>query len=207
MTRVLSIGLHRDQPGAISTTLSTSLVRIGRRATTTGPNAVRPERPLRRVRPANWTPPAITVVAVVGALCSSAVFAHEKTPPQVTEKARLVLPDNVQWQSCSPEGAKPEEECEYFVLSGNPEEGAAGQYVRLPNRCALGKHWETSPMHLVGLNGEFIYQFEDGPEMFLTPGAYIYVPENKVHSERCGDEGALFYLYTEKPLKTHMVAE
>ena len=62
-------------------------------------------------------------------------------------------------------------------------------------------------MHLVGLEGEFIYQFEDGPEMFLTPGAYIHVPENKVHSERCRDEGALFFLYTEKPLKTHMVGE
>jgi quercetin dioxygenase-like cupin family protein len=71
----------------------------------------------------------------------------------------------------------------------------------------LGKHWETSPIHLVGIQGEFIYKFEDGPEMFLTSGAYIFVPENKVHSERCGEEGALFYLYVEKPLKTHMVKE
>jgi quercetin dioxygenase-like cupin family protein len=207
MTRFLSRAIHRDQPGATSTIPSTSLVRIGGRAATTGVDAVRLERPFRRIRPACWTLGPMTAMAVVGALCSSAVFAQEKTAPQVTEKARLVLPDNVQWQSCAPEGAKPEEECEYSVLSGNPEKGAAGQYVQLPKRCALGKHWETSPMHLVGLKGEFIYQFEDGPEMFLTPGAYIYVPENKVHSERCGDEGALFYLYTEKPLKTHMVGE
>jgi hypothetical protein len=41
-------------------------------------------------------------------------------------------------------------------------------------------------MHLVGLEGEFIYKFEDGPEMSLTPGSYIFVPESKVHSERCG---------------------
>jgi quercetin dioxygenase-like cupin family protein len=144
---------------------------------------------------------------VVGGVCSSAAVAQEKTPPQVTEKARLVLPDNVQWQSCSPEGAKPEEECEYFIVAGDEKKGASAQYVRLPKRCTLAKHWETSPMHLVGLQGDFIYQFEDGPEMHLTPGAYIFVPESKVHSERCGDEGALFFLYLEKPFGMHMVKE
>jgi quercetin dioxygenase-like cupin family protein len=207
MTQFLAKARHRDQPGAISTTVPASLLRTARCGTNIGRNDVDPERSLCRLDLQNWTRSWIGALAVVGVLCSSAAVAQEKTPPQVTEKARLVLPDNVQWQSCAPEGAKPEEECEYFVLSGNPEEGSAGQYVRLPKRCALGKHWETSPMHLVGLKGEFIYQFEDGPEMFLTPGAYIYVPENKVHSERCGDEGALFYLYTEKPLKTHMVKQ
>jgi quercetin dioxygenase-like cupin family protein len=62
-------------------------------------------------------------------------------------------------------------------------------------------------MHLVGIKGEFIYQFEDGLEMVLTSGAYIFVPENKVHSERCGDEGALFFVYFEKPFGMHMVKE
>jgi quercetin dioxygenase-like cupin family protein len=58
-------------------------------------------------------------------------------------------------------------------------------------------------MHLVVLEGEFIYTFEDGTEMSLTPGSYIFVPESKVHSERC--EGALFFLYLEKPFGMHMV--
>jgi hypothetical protein len=171
MTRFVAKALYRDQPGAISTTASTSLLRIGRRATSIGINAVQLEHTRCRVRPKNWTPGGMIVVAVVGVLCSSAAFSEE-TFPQVTENARLVLPDNVQWQSCSPKGARPEEECEYFVLSGNTEEGASAQYVRLPKRWALGKHWETSPIHLVGIQGELIYKFEDGPEMFLTPGAY-----------------------------------
>jgi quercetin dioxygenase-like cupin family protein len=149
----------------------------------------------------------MSVVAAVGVLCSSAAFAQDKTPPQVTEKARLVLPDDIQWQSCSPQGAKPEEECEYSIVSGDEKKGASAQYVRLPKRCAQAKHWETTPMHLVGLEGEFIYTFEDGTEMFLTPGSYIFVPESKVHSERCGDEGALFFLYLEKPFGMHMVTE
>ena len=48
-------------------------------------------------------------------------------------------------------GSQPEEECEYFALSGDTEKGASGMYVRLPNECASPKHWHTSPMHLVGL--------------------------------------------------------
>jgi quercetin dioxygenase-like cupin family protein len=149
----------------------------------------------------------ISIMAMIVVASSSVAFSQEKTPPQVTEKARLVLPDNIQWQSCSPEEAKPEERCEYFIVSGDDKKGASGQYVRLPKRCALAKHWETSPMHLVGIKGEFIYTFEDGTELSLTPGAYIFVPEGKVHSERCGDEGALFYLYLEKPFGMHMVTE
>ena len=113
----------------------------------------------------------MSVMALIGVLCSSAAFSQEQTPPQVTEKAQLVLPDNVQWQSCSPEGAKPEEKCEHYLVSGDEKTGASGQLVRLPKGRALGKHWETSPMHLVGISGEFIYKFEDGPEMVLTPGS------------------------------------
>jgi hypothetical protein len=42
----------------------------------------------------------MSVVAAVGVLCSSAAFAQEKiSPPQVTEKARLVLPADIKWQS------------------------------------------------------------------------------------------------------------
>ena len=201
MRQFLSRVPHRGQSGAISATVSTSLLLRTRRYTSMGIATMQLDRPQSRAR--GW----MSVVAVVGVLCSSAAFSQEKTPPQVTEKARLVLPDNIQWASCSPEEAKPEEKCEYFIVSGDEKKGASGQYVRLPKRCALGKHWETSPMHLVGLKGEFIYLFEDGTEMSLTPGAYIFVPENKVHSERCGDEGALFYLYLEKPFGMHMVTE
>ena len=134
-------------------------------------------------------------------------FPQEKAPPQVTEKAQLVVPDNVQWASCSPEGAKPEEACEYSVLSGDTEKGASGMYVRLPNGCASPKHWAHEPDgHLVGVEGEFIYIFEDGAEVSFIPGAYVFLPGGKVHSERCGAEGALFYLYFEKPVDEHRVA-
>jgi quercetin dioxygenase-like cupin family protein len=207
MTQFPAKALHRDQAGATSTRVSTSLLHIARCSTNIGRNAVPREHLFCHIGRGNWTFGWVIVAAVVGGVCSSAAVAQEKTPPQVTEKARLVLPDNVQWQSCSPEGAKPEEECEYFIVAGDEKKGASAQYVRLPKRCALAKHWETSPMHLVGLQGDFIYQFEDGPEMHLTPGAYIFVPESKVHSERCGDEGALFFLYLEKPFGMHMVKE
>ena len=33
------------------------------------------------------------------------------------------------------------------------------------------------------------------------------MPESKVHSERCGYEGALFLLYLEKPFGMHMATE
>ena len=88
MTRFLAKVLYRDQPGAISTTVSTGLLRIGRRAASIGINAAQLEHTLCRVRPENWTLGGMIVVAVVGVLCSSAAFSQEETPPQVTEKAR-----------------------------------------------------------------------------------------------------------------------
>ena len=203
MSQLLSKVLHRDQ---LRATVCANLLRPTSRDTCVGTTTVQLQHLCqagRQSRARAW----MGAVAVVGVLGSSAAFAQEKTPPQVTEKARLVLPENIQWQSCSPEGAKPEEECEYSIVSGDEKKGASAQYVRLPKRCALAKHWETTPMHLVGIEGEFIYKFEDGPEMYLTPGTYIFVPESKVHSERCGDEGALFFLYLEKPFGMHMVKE
>ena len=149
----------------------------------------------------------MSVLAAVVALSSPAAFSQEATPPQVTEKAVLVHPVDVQWESCSPEDAKPEQECEYSVLSGDTERGASGMYVRLPIDCAAAKHWHSSPMHLVGIEGEFVYIFEDGTETSLTPGAYVFLPAGKIHAERCGSEGALFYLYFEEPVDEHMVAE
>jgi quercetin dioxygenase-like cupin family protein len=206
MSQLLSKVLHRDQRRAILSTVSANLLRPTSRDTCVGTNTMQLQHLCqvgRKSRAQAW----MNVVAVVGVLCSSAAFSQEKSPPQVTEKARLVLPQNVQWESCSPEGAKPEEECEYSVLSGDTKKGASGMYVHLPNGCASPKHWHTSPMHLVGLEGEFIYIFEDGTESSLTPGAYVFLPGGKVHSERCGAEGALFYLYFEKPVDEHRVAE
>jgi hypothetical protein len=97
MSVPLSKVLHRDQLRSTLTTITANLLRPSCRDRRLGPSTMQLQlqylRQLGRQRRARaW----MGVVAAGGVLCSSAASAQEKTPPQVTEKARLVLPDNIQ---------------------------------------------------------------------------------------------------------------
>ena len=98
-------------------------------------------------------------MALIGSLCSSAAFTRSKLHPRSARKRNSFYPIMFSGSRAPPEGAKPEEKCEHYLVSGDEKTGASGQASTAAQRArirqALGDE-PDAPLQL-GISGEFIY--------------------------------------------------
>ena len=83
-----------------------------------------------------------------------------------------------------------------LTVWGNRGEGPSGAFVRFgpgnPDSATLHAH--TNDTRVIGIRGAYIYRSQDGTEIRVGPGQYLFIPGGVPHFS-FGDrnEGALFY--------------
>jgi quercetin dioxygenase-like cupin family protein len=80
------------------------------------------------------------------------------------------------------------------VISGDPEKGAHRVFTKLVPGANFPLHTHTSEIHIVVIQGAYLYKPEKGEEKRVGPGCYLDIPAGDRHASG-GDpkEGALFY--------------
>ncbi len=126
-----------------------------------------------------------TLVSVVGVAllaCSlGVVIAHEKKETVFVESA------TTDFKEVFP-GVKKK------VLWGDPDKGPYGEFTKFDPGITNPLHTHSSGIRIVVLQGAYIYKPQNGKEIRVGAGSYIFVPAGDVHvSGSDPKEGALFY--------------
>ena len=83
-----------------------------------------------------------------------------------------------------------------LTVWGNRGEGPSGAFVRFGpgNPDAARLHTHTNDTRVIGIRGAYIYRPQNGTEIRVGPGQYLFIPGGVPHVS-FGDpnEGALFY--------------
>ena len=117
---------------------------------------------------------------VIGALLTVAA-AQEKSEAVHVDPAKATFKDLAPGASAS-------------VVWGDMEKGPYGAYTKFTPGSNFALHTHTSDIRIVVLKGAYMYKPENGKEMRVGAGQYIFVPGGSRHSSG-GDPkaGALFY--------------
>ena len=93
-----------------------------------------------------------------------------------------------------PEGA------EMSVVYGDPATGAFEMYFRMQPGVRVPMHFHTSAERAVGVQGVVTMEYEDGSEMTIGPGTYMFIPWKMPHAASCSSEASpcITYFYFDK---------
>src|SRR5688572_18581680 len=67
------------------------------------------------------------------------------------------------------------------TLWGDMEKGPYGALTRFEAGTWVERHVHPSDMHLVVIEGVYVHRPDDGPEVRVTPGSYLFVPGGMAH--------------------------
>jgi glyoxylate utilization-related uncharacterized protein len=80
------------------------------------------------------------------------------------------------------------------VVWGDMDNGPHGTFTKFVPGASFPLHTHTSNMRIVVLKGAYVYKPENGPEVRVSAGHYIFIPGGDRHvSGGDAKEGALFY--------------
>ncbi len=83
------------------------------------------------------------------------------------------------------------------TLWGDPDEGPYGTFTKFKAGLKVPLHSHTNDMHIVVVEGTYIYKSEKGEEKRVGPGSYLFEPAGDRHMTLSDPkEGALFYEYS-----------
>jgi len=116
----------------------------------------------------------------------SAVVLVLAGAPAPAAEAPLTLTftdSQLQWGACPdfiPQG------CEIAVLHGDPTQGNADVFFKVPANFTIPEHWHTSAERMVLVSGELQVSYDGAPTTVLKPGMYAYGPPRLAHRAICG---------------------
>jgi quercetin dioxygenase-like cupin family protein len=80
------------------------------------------------------------------------------------------------------------------VVWGDMDNGPHGTFTKFVPGASFPLHTHTSDMRIVVLKGAYVYKPENGPEVRVSAGHYLFIPGGDRHvSGGDAKEGALFY--------------
>jgi mannose-6-phosphate isomerase-like protein (cupin superfamily) len=80
------------------------------------------------------------------------------------------------------------------VVWGDMDKGPHGSFTKFVPGASFPLHTHTSDMRIVVLKGAYVYKPENGPEVRVSAGHYLFIPGGDRHvSGGDAKEGALFY--------------
>ena len=80
------------------------------------------------------------------------------------------------------------------VVWGDMDNGPHGAFTKFVPGASFPLHTHTSDMRIVVLKGAYVYKPENGPEVRVSAGHYLFIPGGDRHvSGGDAKEGALFY--------------
>jgi quercetin dioxygenase-like cupin family protein len=89
---------------------------------------------------------------------------------------------------------------------GDPDAGAHGVFVKLEPGADVGLHTHTNDVRIVVLKGAYIYKPENGAELRVSAGHYLFVPGGVRHNTGSdAKEGALFYHHGDAKFDLNLV--
>lgn len=99
-----------------------------------------------------------------------------------------ITPDKLSWNPLDP--SKPDGN-KVAVVHGNPQEGPAALFLKVPAKGSPGIHTHTAGYHAVVVSGSpkhwLAGEKEKGVKA-LAPGSYWYQPGGQAHGDSCGDD-------------------
>lgn len=76
--------------------------------------------------------------------------------------------------------------------------------VSLTPSAKIREHWHSSSTFFVGIKGTLLVTLEDGQELSVQSGSYLYVPAQMTHSAVCGElERCVYFEYSHGPYDEH----
>ncbi len=115
-------------------------------------------------------------------------------PPPDTGGFRLVASSALKWMPLDPSG-KPGPEI--AVVSGDPQKGESGIFLKLPPGTNPGLHTHTADYHAVVISGAPKHWLpgEEKKAKPLGVGSYWFQPGNQPHGDECtGTQACVLYL-------------
>lgn len=120
-------------------------------------------------------------------------------PPPDTGGYRLVAPSALKWMPLDPNAAGGPE---LAVVSGDPQKGESGFFLKLPPGTKPGLHTHTADYHAIVISGAPKHWLpgEDKKAKPLGPGSYWFQPGNQPHGDECtGPEPCVVYIVMAGP--------
>lgn len=132
------------------------------------------------------------VFTLLLALSPQAVVAQEEMMAEETNVANLhVDAETAEFTEVAPGVFKAE-------IWGDQETGPYGTFTRFEPGYVNTPHMHTNQIHIVVLEGAYVYTNEDGEETRVETGQFFSSPGGTLHvSGGDADEGALFYEHSQ----------
>jgi quercetin dioxygenase-like cupin family protein len=93
---------------------------------------------------------------------------------------------------------------ESVTLREDPQTGAVEMLVRYPAGHVFKPHWHTANERMILLEGRMSLRQGSGPETFLEPGGYAFLPAKEVQRSACiSKTRCAFYVYWDGKLDFH----
>jgi quercetin dioxygenase-like cupin family protein len=93
---------------------------------------------------------------------------------------------------------------ESVTLREDPRTGAIEMLVRYPPGHVFKPHWHNANERMVLIEGRMSLRQGDGPETFLEPGGYAFLPAKEVQRTACVSKTrCAFYVYWDAKLDFH----
>jgi len=104
-------------------------------------------------------------------------------PPPDTGGYKLVAQSDLTWTPLSPDGKGPE----MAVVHGNPQEGAAMFFLRVPGGGKAGPHTHSADYQAVVVSGAHKHWLAGGEKKAkpLEAGAHWFQPGGQAHDDQC----------------------
>ncbi|MBZ0237359.1 MAG: DUF4437 domain-containing protein [Deltaproteobacteria bacterium] len=117
-------------------------------------------------------------------------------PPPDTGGYKLVAPGELQWAPLSPDGTGPE----MAVVHGNPQEGAAAFFLRIPPGAKAGPHTHSADYQAVVVAGSHKHWLAGGAKKAkpLDAGSHWFQPGGQAHDDQCvGAEPCILFIVSD----------
>ena len=145
---------------------------------------------------------SLSIVLLSGAAASpTPVVAQEAAEEQAI--SRTHKDPQLKWGPCPPIFPKG---CEVTVLRGDPANGGADVFLRVPAKYRIPPHWHTSPEHMILVSGQLQVTYEGQKPSVLRAGSYAYGPAKAKHEARCANAGpCVLFIAFESPIDAVLV--
>ena len=78
---------------------------------------------------------------------------------------------------------------------GDMDKGPFGAFTKFVPAASFPLHTHSSDIRIVVLKGAYVYKPENGPEVRVTAGQYLFIPAGDRHATGTdAKEGAIFYM-------------
>ncbi|WP_405160009.1 cupin domain-containing protein [Nocardia sp. NBC_01499] len=94
--------------------------------------------------------------------------------------------------------------CTVLPVRGDAKTGPSEALFTLTAGTEFGKHWHTSPEHVVGVSGTIEWNVEGSGAHQVGAGDYLYYPGHAVHWGKCASTtDCVYYVLDDQPYDIH----